>query len=101
MAKKFEKRMIARGSLVLMRRKCGRKGCRCARGEAHSTWVLSYRLNGKTRLLCLRERDLGRVKAALRRYRQAQAKLEREARAGIKILEKEIAERKRQERARP
>lgn len=41
---------VAHGSLVETKRTCGKRGCRCARGEAHTAFYLSRRINGKTRL---------------------------------------------------
>jgi hypothetical protein len=89
---------MARGTLMVLQRRCGKERCRCARGEPHSTWVLSYSVKGKTHMLCLRKQDLARVKAALRRYRRALAELEREALSGIKTLREEIAREKRERR---
>jgi hypothetical protein len=33
--------LVLRGSLITLRRKCGRPGCRCARGALHETPALS------------------------------------------------------------
>lgn len=41
---------MAHGSLVEANRTCGKPGCRCARGEAHTAFYLSRRVEGKTRL---------------------------------------------------
>lgn len=38
------------GSLVEAKRTCGKKGCRCARGEPHTAFYLSRRVEGKTRM---------------------------------------------------
>ena len=38
------------GSLVETQRTCGKPGCRCARGEPHTAFYLSRRVEGKTRL---------------------------------------------------
>jgi len=40
--------LVLRGSLTVMRRRCGSPGCHCARGELHETPVLSYKQEGKT-----------------------------------------------------
>ena len=34
---------LLRGSLVLMRRICGKQGCRCQQGEKHASWYLAIR----------------------------------------------------------
>ncbi len=90
---------MVRGTLMVLQRRCGKERCRCAKGELHSTWVLSYSVKGKTHMLCLRQQDLARVKAALRRYHKAQTELERAALSGIKALREEISREKRQKRA--
>lgn len=88
--------LLVRGSLIELRRRCGKANCRCREGELHATWALSYSVKGRTRLLTLRPKDLPAVRQALRRYRQAAAALERRALRGIERL----AERVRTEKAR-
>lgn len=75
-----------RGSLIVLRRRCGKPTCHCAQGQPHPTPALSYSQRGKTRLITLRPADLAPVRAALRRYHQAQAELERQAAAGLRQL---------------
>lgn len=41
---------VVHGSLVEMKRTCGKPQCRCARGEKHKAFYISRRLDGKTRL---------------------------------------------------
>jgi hypothetical protein len=41
---------MVHGSLVEAKRTCGKKGCRCTRGEPHTAFYLSRRFEGKTRL---------------------------------------------------
>ena len=67
---------LLRGSLIVLRRRCGKPTCHCAKGPPHSTPALSFSQQGKTRILTLRPRQLPGVRAALRRYQQAQALLE-------------------------
>ena len=40
---------LVAGSLCLARRTCGRPSCRCARGEPHWAWALTFKVAGKTR----------------------------------------------------
>lgn len=88
---------LARGSLVQLRRRCGKINCHCREGQPHWTWALSYSVQGKTKLLTLRDRDLARVRRALGRYRRAAAELERKALGGIARLAQQIREDKRKE----
>ena len=77
---------LLRGSLIVLRRRCGKPTCHCAKGQPHATPALSFSQQGKTRLLTLRPPQLPGVRAALRRYQQAQAQLERRAVAGLRRL---------------
>lgn len=79
-------RMI-RGSVVVQRRRCGKASCRCAEGQVlHEATVLSYSQDGRNRTLMLAPDQVEAVTAAVARYRQAQARLEREANAGLAEL---------------
>lgn len=41
---------VARGSLALVRKTCGKPGCRaCKSGERHPAWLFVYRVGGKQR----------------------------------------------------
>lgn len=75
--------ILLRGSLITLRRKCGKPTCSCADGEMHATPALSYSVKGKTRILTLRRADVPAVKRALINYRMAVAELEKKALAGI------------------
>ena len=94
MSQKPSERMpgLLRGSLVTLRRRCGKPSCRCADGEQlHETPALSYSDGGRTRVLTLTEADVPAVTAALDRYRAAQAELQAQAKAGLAALADRIA----------
>ena len=79
-------RMI-RGSVVVQRRRCGKASCRCADGEQlHESTVLSYSKEGRNRTLMLAPSEVRSVRAAVARYRAAQAKLEQAGNAGLAAL---------------
>ena len=80
---------LLRGSLIVLRRRCGKPTCHCAKGQPHATPALSFSRRGKTRILTLRPAQLPAVRAALRRYQQAQAQLEGRAVAGLRRLAQE------------
>lgn len=78
---------MVRGSVVVQRRRCGKPNCHCASGQAlHETTALSYSEAGRTRTLMLDPAQLAAVRRAVERYRQARAKLEAEADAGLAAL---------------
>lgn len=79
-------RMI-RGSVVVQRRRCGKANCRCARGEQlHEATVLSYSEAGRNRTVMLAAGEVAAVRAAVARYRAAQARLEEAGNAGLAAL---------------
>jgi len=77
---------MLRGSLFTLRRRCGKPTCRCATGDPHETPALAYPEAGKTKTLTLTGIDLDQIRAALARYNQAKAELDRAADAGIAAL---------------
>mgnify|MGYP000188556903 CR=1 FL=1 len=79
-------RMI-RGSVVVQRRRCGKTSCRCTDGVSlHESTVLSYSEGGRNRTVMLTADQVAPVRAAVDRYRAAQAKLETQANAGLAVL---------------
>ena len=86
---------VVRGSLVTLRRKCGKGACRCADGEQlHENPALSFSQAGRTRIVALRPEDVAVVQAALDRYQQARDRLEADAAAGIDALRVWVAARR-------
>lgn len=85
---------LLRGSLVTLRRKCGKPSCRCASGGLHENPALSYSLAGRTKILALRAEDVAVVEAALARYQAAQQRLEAEAMTGVAQLTALLAARR-------
>ena len=93
---------LLRGSLIVLRRKCGKPTCACAQGAPHETPALSLSLRNVTQILTLRPRDLQEVRAALRRYKKEVQDLDRKALAGVRLLRRRIEKEKaEQRRARP
>lgn len=87
-------RMI-RGSVVVQRRKCGKASCRCTDGMSlHEATVLSYSEGGRNRTVMLSADQVAPVRAAVERYRAAQAKLEVQANAGLAVLLNRVAARR-------
>lgn len=82
------------GSLITLRRRCGKAGCHCATGDPHETPALSYSLEGRSKMLTLRPDEVKLVKRAVARYRKAVGELEREAYADLDALLATLAARR-------
>lgn len=74
------------GSLITLRRRCGKPSCHCASGDPHETPALSYSVNGRSKMLTLRPEEVKVVAGAVARYRKAVGELEREAYAELAVL---------------
>ncbi|MDA8302603.1 MAG: hypothetical protein M0005_13945 [Actinomycetota bacterium] len=71
------------GTLITLRRRCGKPTCRCARGAPHETPALSYSVGGRSKMLTLRPEEVKLVGAAVGRYRKAVEGLQAEAYAEL------------------
>ena len=91
---------LLRGSLITLRRRCGKPNCRCASGEPHQTPALTFSHKGQTKTITLRPEDLDEVAAALERYRAVRDKLEQDAEAGLETLRVWVADRRERDAGR-
>lgn len=69
---------MVQGSFYLLRRKCGKPNCRCARGELHPAYVLTRSEAGKDRLYPVPKEHRAEVRkraAEYRRYQRTRAVL--------------------------
>ncbi|HET9142379.1 DUF6788 family protein [Actinophytocola sp.] len=78
---------MLRGSLITMRRRCGKPTCRCADGVVlHEGPALSVSVSGRSVTVSLRPAQVPAVAAALARYQAARDALEAQASAGVAAL---------------
>ena len=82
------------GSFYLMRRKCGKASCRCARGHLHPTWVLTRSERGRHKLYSVPPDQRAQVRqlaAAWRRYQRARAQFNRQT-VALRALADQLAD---------
>lgn len=93
---------LLRGSLITLRRKCGKPGCRCAgkNGIPHESPALSCTIGGKSHVITLTPAEVPEVRAALDRYLREQEHLERGCEDGIAWLRAQVDARRDKRRAR-
>lgn len=84
------------GSLITLRRKCGKATCRCATGSPHESPALSYSVRGRTKMLTLTPEEVPAVAAAVERYRKAVMALEDEARGELDELVARVQARRKE-----
>ena len=62
---------VINGSLVTMKRVCGKKGCRCTNGEKHESLYLAFSMKGKRRMIIIPRDRAKKVTAAIEAYQRA------------------------------
>lgn len=67
---------IIAGSLVTMKRTCGKQGCRCARGHKHESQYLALNVDGRRKMVCIPDELLPRVEAAVGAHKQLKRRLQ-------------------------
>ncbi len=86
---------LLKGIVYRLRRRCGKPGCRCAKGQLHGMWALSIPEQGRRRMRSVPEERRAQwreLAAAYRRFRKARAalvKIFREILKGVDELEQE------------
>jgi uncharacterized protein YjiS (DUF1127 family) len=86
----FSDRPVIKGTVYELKRRCGKSGCKCARGELHARMVVSASEGGKTRLQVIPRGFLVEVQAKVRRYqelRRARARLGEIYREMLKVMD--------------
>lgn len=87
---------MVQGSLYLLRRKCGKPSCHCARGELHASWVLTRSESGKNRIYPVPITQRGTLRPLTRQYRRwqaARARFVRQAAALLLLIDRLAEER--------
>jgi len=76
-----------RGSVVLMKRKCTYPGCRkCASGQRHPTWVLTYSQAGKTHTVYLGRQRVAQARKLVQNYRHLTQLVEQLAQVNLALF---------------
>ena len=87
---------MLRGTVSTFRRRCGKPNCRCAAGQGHESPALVSSEGGRTKTVTLAGAEVADVEAAVARYAQARAELERQAATGIAALRASQAQNRRE-----
>ena len=66
----FSDRPVIKGTAYELKRRCGKPGCKCARGELHARMVVSASEGGKTRLQVIPKGFVVEVQGKVRRYQE-------------------------------
>lgn len=61
---------LVRGSFYTYRRRCGKKGCRCERGQPHIVRAFGVSEGGRSRVVSVRGLDRHELEAGVKAWRQ-------------------------------
>jgi hypothetical protein len=86
---------ILRGSLVTMRRTCGKPNCRCTRGEKHEALYLSVRVGRERKMLYVPEALAESVRRAVEGGKELVSLIDRISAESVQKLIEQKQERKR------
>ena len=81
---------LLRGNVYRNRRKCGKDGCRCTRGELHESWVYHVREAGVQSMRAVPKGQLAKWRAwteHYRRFRLARRELASQYREMLRLID--------------
>jgi hypothetical protein len=83
----FSDKPVIKGSVYELKRKCGKPGCKCTKGQLHRSMVLSSSEKGRTRLLVIPHGFLLEVKSKVQRYQKLRRSRQRLGEVHRKMLQ--------------
>jgi len=66
----FSHKPVMKGSVYELKRRCGKPGCKCTRGQLHTSMVISASEGGKTKLQVIPRGFLVEVQNKVRNYQE-------------------------------
>lgn len=85
-----QRRPLIRGNAYILRRKCGKDGCRCQDGHLHESWVLSVPEKGRKRMRAIpkgKQAQWQSMTDSYRQFRRARSRLVKLSAEIIKLVD--------------
>ena len=77
---------ILRGSIVMVKRYCGKANCRCLKGYKHRSLYISQSNKGESRLIYIPQRSEKEVRRLIRNYQALKRMMEEISRINIQLM---------------
>ena len=77
---------ILRGSIVIVKRYCGKANCRCLKGHKHRSLYISQSNKGESRLIYIPQRSEKEVRRLIRNYQALKKATEEISRINIQLM---------------
>lgn len=81
---------IIKGSLVELKRTCGKSNCRCRKGEKHRSLYLSQSKSGKTKMTYIPRKYEKEVREYVKRHKRHIKVLDELSELNIKIIKHKV-----------
>jgi hypothetical protein len=95
-----EVRPFVAGSLCRVNRRCGNARCKCAQGEPHQAWVLSFKVKGKTRTVHVPKALVPEVHGWIQEYRRIKKLIREVSKDSLAIIHRHVPVRRAENAAR-
>ena len=77
---------ILRGSVVVVKRYCGKVNCRCLKGFKHRSLYVSQSNKGQSRLVYIPKRSEKEVRQLIRNYQELKSVMEKISRINMRLV---------------
>ena len=81
---------IMKGSVVIVKRYCGKPNCRCRKEHKHRSMYVSQTIGGKQRLVYIPKRSEESVRRLIANYRRLKAALQKISSVNISLATRAI-----------
>ena len=78
------------GSLCRVQRRCGNPRCRCARGEPHAAYVLSFKVDGRTKTVHVPKAMVKEVQAWVAEHRRVKRLMATVSRNSLALIRSHV-----------
>lgn len=81
---------ILRGSIVEVKRYCGKANCRCSKGRKHRSLYISQSNKGESRLIYIPQHSEKEVRRLIDNYRKLKVVMEKISRINIRLAREHV-----------
>ena len=86
-------------TLCVRKNKCGNPNCKCARGEKHESWCLTFKDKGRTKTVHVPREMLPEVQEWVKEHKRAKALLAKISYQSMRILKEYVPQKRAAARA--
>ena len=81
---------VVKGSIVMVKRYCGKPNCRCRKGFKHRSMYVSQTIGGRSRLVYIPKRSEENIRCLTVNYRRLKTALQKISSANMSIATRAI-----------